>query len=70
MADPALPFHQSLARVRTRILMANIHFDQGVPYRTAAISVDDPYEGGTNFWGTSKSLPAADPQVWTWGCVD
>ena len=39
------------------------HSDSGVPYRTAAISAEDPYQPAKNFWGIAKSQPAADPEV-------
>ena len=40
MADPALPFHQGLARFKSRILMANIHRSEWVNVHR------HPYEAG------------------------
>lgn len=37
--------HVGLKRFRKLIMLANTHSDQMVPYRTAAASATDPYDG-------------------------
>lgn len=54
MADPNLAFYQGLAQFKHLALLANAHHDHMVPYRTAAIVAQDPYEG-------RHTAPAHDP---------
>ena len=61
MADPSLPFFKALQLFKRLTLMANVHYDQMVPYQTAAITMEDPYERSKSGLGLAKSLPAADP---------
>ena len=62
MADPELPFFKALERFSRLALMANVHYDQMVPYQTAAITMEDPYERSKSSMGRVLSLPLADPQ--------
>ena len=68
MADPELPFFKALQRFSRLALMANVHYDQMVPYQTAAITMEDPYERSKSSFGRVLSSPLADPkrQVWIW----
>ena len=57
LADPALHFFKGLSKFKNKVCSANIHFDLGVPWATAAIATDDPYETTRKFFKGAKSLP-------------
>ena len=67
LASPAavdlvcLSSQAGLQRFKKLVVLANIHFDTMVPYTTAAITMEDPYEKSKSFIGISRSQPAACP---------